>query len=136
MSTSPPRSKSSKRRPARTGPDAATVELVWERDEGRCVSCGSPQVFSNHGKAFGWSIQHRQPRSRGGSNQPANLILLCGSGTTKCHGQVEAHPEWARAHGWSCGSGMRPAETPMTHVRLGVVLLTAQGYEPTTKGTP
>lgn len=36
-----------------------------------------------------------------GINAPANLLTLCGSGTTGCHGWVEHHPEWAKAHGWS-----------------------------------
>lgn len=36
-----------------------------------------------------------------GVNLPSNLLTLCGSGTTGCHGWVEAHPAWATAHGWS-----------------------------------
>jgi hypothetical protein len=34
-------------------------------------------------------------------NEPANLLTLCGSGTTQCHGVVEHAPEWAEAHGYS-----------------------------------
>ena len=34
-------------------------------------------------------------------NLPDNLLTLCGSGTTQCHGWVESHPEWAELHGWS-----------------------------------
>lgn len=34
-------------------------------------------------------------------NLPANLLTLCGSGTTQCHGVVEHAPEWAEAHGYS-----------------------------------
>lgn len=36
-----------------------------------------------------------------GINLPSNLLTLCGSGTTGCHGWVEGHPEWAKAQGWS-----------------------------------
>lgn len=36
-----------------------------------------------------------------GINLPSNLLTLCGSGTTGCHGWVEHHPTWAKAHGWS-----------------------------------
>jgi len=36
-----------------------------------------------------------------GINLPSNLLTLCGSGTTGCHGWVEHHPKAAQAHGWS-----------------------------------
>lgn len=87
----------------RTSPDAETVRLVRERDDWRCARCG------------GWgplSTQHRVARGMGGSrwpgiNLPSNLITLCGSGTTGCHGWVEHHPGWARAHGWSVSAHER-----------------------------
>lgn len=81
----------------RTDPPAATVKIVRERDDWRCARCA------------GWgplSTQHRVARGMGGTrwpgiNLPSNLLTLCGSGTTQCHGWVEAHPTWAEAHGWS-----------------------------------
>lgn len=81
----------------RTDPTAATVRMVRERDDWRCARCG------------GWgplSTQHRVARGMGGSrqpwkNEPANLLTLCGSGTTGCHGWIERRPAWAEAHGWS-----------------------------------
>lgn len=33
-------------------------------------------------------------------HQPANLIVLCGSGTTGCHGWVESHRHQARESGY------------------------------------
>lgn len=80
-----------------TDPSAETVRLVRERDDWRCARCA------------GWgplSTQHRVARGMGGTrhpliNGPANLLTLCGSGTTGCHGWVESHPVWAEAHGWS-----------------------------------
>ena len=36
------------------------------------------------------TIHHVLPRSQGGDDVPANLICLCGSGTTGHHGKVEA----------------------------------------------
>lgn len=53
----------------------------------------------------GVSIHHRRPRMMGGSknqelHKPANLIALCGSGTTGCHGWVESHREQARTFGY------------------------------------
>lgn len=81
----------------RTDPAPATVRLVRERDDWRCARCA------------GWgplSTQHRVARGMGGTrsawiNEPPNLLTLCGSGTTQCHGWVERHPTWAQAHGWS-----------------------------------
>lgn len=33
-------------------------------------------------------------------HDPANLVVLCGSGTTGCHGWVESHRERAIEQGW------------------------------------
>jgi hypothetical protein len=46
-------------------------------------------------------------------NLPANLITLCGSGTTGCHGWVEEHPLEAREFGWAVRRGRDPAEVPV-----------------------
>ena len=106
----------------RTDSDARTVQLVRERDDWRCARCA------------GWgplSTQHRIARGMGGTkwagiNAPSNLLTLCGSGTTMCHGWVEAHPTWAKAHGWSVHRYASPAETPAWTWR-GWVLLLAGG---------
>lgn len=100
-----------------TGPDAATVELVGERDGWRCVRCGH-QVSDERG--VGWSVQHRRPRGSGGSrdprlNQPANLVILCGSAVTFCHGEVESNRAASRAYGYliSQHSPVAPADVPV-----------------------
>lgn len=104
----------------RTDAPAATVKIVRERDDWRCARCA------------GWgplSTQHRVARGMGGTrwpgiNLPSNLLTLCGSGTTMCHGWVEAHPAWAEAHGWSVRQhqrdlvGLRPVWTWRGWVRL------------------
>jgi hypothetical protein len=59
-------------------------------------------------------------------NQPQNLVTLCGSGTTGCHGQVEANPAWAKAHGWSVAWWDNPATVPVWTWR-GWLLLLASG---------
>jgi hypothetical protein len=54
---------------------------------------------------LGVSVHHRRPRMMGGSknqelHRPANLIALCGSGTSGCHGWVESHRLEARTFGY------------------------------------
>ena len=75
-------------------PDERTRRLVQRRDAWKCARCG--RDAGTHWS--GDSIHHRRPRSHPwpGLHQPANLLLLCGSGTTGCHGWVHAHP--ARAY--------------------------------------
>lgn len=82
-----------------TGPTKFTREVVLERDGYQCVSCGVNVM----GKLY--SIHHRIPRGMGGTrrpevNLPANLLLLCGTGTTGCHGWVESHRMQARDWGY------------------------------------
>lgn len=72
---------------------------VFARAFYRCERCGGAITSS------GVSVHHRQPRKMGGSkrpelHQPANLIVLCGSGTTGCHGWVESHRHQARESGY------------------------------------
>lgn len=63
------------------------------RDGYACVRCGvSLEVTSG-------SRHHRQRRAAGG-HTTSNLILLCGSGTTGCHGDVHANPAHAQASGY------------------------------------
>lgn len=47
-----------------------------------CAACGRPPG----------SVHHVIPRSEGGDDVPANLVLLCGSGTTGCHGAWHGNP--------------------------------------------
>lgn len=70
----------------------AAEKKVIRRDKGSCVRCGRHVVHLERGRE--WSIHHRRNRGSGGTslawvNQPANLVVLCGSGTTGCHGWVE-----------------------------------------------
>jgi hypothetical protein len=74
-----------------TGPDQLTVEACLERAAFACEINGC-DLRGNRGE--GWSTQHRLPRGRGGDrnpriNLPSNLLIVCGSGTTGCHGLVE-----------------------------------------------
>lgn len=89
-------------------PSAQTCDLVDVRDEGRCVRCG----VNLHGRMF--SRHHRKLR-RHGDHSPANLILLCGSGTTGCHGWVHANPLKAYQDGWMLKSWQKPEEEPVLY---------------------
>jgi hypothetical protein len=84
------------------GVPIAVAQLVVARDGWACVSCGLD--ISGIERGWDWSIQHRIPRGMGGSrdprlNLPSNLVVLCGSGTTGCHGGAESYREGARARG-------------------------------------
>lgn len=62
------------------------VRGVVQGRDGGCFVCGAPAN----------NLHHRLARGAGGSklafvNAPANLLLLCGSGTSGCHGWVESH---------------------------------------------
>lgn len=111
------------------------VELVLERDGGRCTRCG---IYVLHGeRGRDWSIHHRRPRGSGGTriawvNLPANCIVLCGSGTTGCHGWVESHRAAALELGYLVPlNGFRiAADTIIHHALHGVVVLDDTGsYE-------
>ena len=84
-----------------------------------CERCGS---------ALGTNIHHRRPRGAGGrsdpaTNLPSNLLLLCGSGTTGCHGWIESHRTVGHRHGWLLNSWHNPLQMPVRIHDLGLVLL-------------
>lgn len=107
-----------------TGPTAATKALLWERAGGACERCSLPlsdgQPFSRH---------HRRPRGSGGSSVPCinevtNLLLLCGTATTGCHGWVEVHPTESYREGWKVHltSLSPPARIPvLMHIDRGIL---------------
>lgn len=88
--------------------------LIIERDGCRCVRCGKDLSRG------GFNIQHRRARGMGGSRlattaSAANGILLCGSGTTGCHGWVEVHREEARVNGWGVSQWEEPGDVPVLY---------------------
>lgn len=79
--------------------DDETRFAVLARGHYKCERCRQDFL------ALGVSIHHRRPRMMGGSknqelHRPANLIALCGSGTSGCHGWVESHRVEARTFGY------------------------------------
>lgn len=47
-----------------------------------------------------YSFHHRKGRGGKSPHTPQNLVTLCGSGTTGCHGFVHAHPSYSYDHGF------------------------------------
>ena len=84
--------------------------VFYNRECGSCFKCGRTVVWQDRG--FGWSMHHRKPRGAGGTRRimtAADGLVLCGSGTTGCHGWVESHRDIATEHGYLIS---RNASTP------------------------
>jgi hypothetical protein len=113
----------------RVRPSQATLDVVVERDQGRCASCGL-LIVGERGRD--WSLHHRRPAQMGGdrspvSHGPANLLLLHGSGVELCHGHVES----ARTESYDLGLLVRRSDDPravaVEHAVHGLVLLDELG---------
>lgn len=94
---------------------AGTVRhAFFKRERERCFRCGRPLRFEDRGR--GWSAHHRLPRQMGGVGRRAaeivtditNCLILCGSGTTGCHGWLESHRAIAEDHGYIVRRGINP----------------------------
>ena len=55
--------------------EAADVTRLWHRQRGECARCGLR--FGPRPEAGGFHVDHVTPLSRGGSDWPRNLQLLC-----------------------------------------------------------
>lgn len=86
-------------------------------DTGLCEMCG----------ARGNNAHHRKNQSQGGPDTLSNLLLLCGSGTTGCHGVVTCNPLWAWEHGYTVRSYETPSLKPVLIRLYGRVLLGDDG---------
>lgn len=58
---------------------ASVKREVWQRDEGRCVECGSKERLE---------YDHIIPFSKGGSNTARNIQLLCEKCNRTKHNQI------------------------------------------------
>jgi len=103
--------------------------LVKRRDGGLCVKCR--RVHPLHG--VNWD--HRKNKGQGGLWAASNGQLLCGSGTTGCHGWKTQNPAQAAAEGWAVPAWADPLTYPARRwlpsglgtVRLAWVLLRDDG---------
>ena len=67
----------------------------------------------------------------GWEDSPANLVVLCGSGTTGCHGWVESHRAEARELGYLVPRGiLTPADVSVEWFGEAVYLDIAGGVVP------
>lgn len=124
------RKSSAKKSHRNTGPTPAVRQAVRDRDMDTCVVCG---VVVTGRPA---SIHHRRNRGMGGSSDPrindvTNLVVVCGDGTSGCHGMLTDRP-WeldAEKHGWIIGrnSIADPALVPVLVAWLGWCLPTPSG---------
>ncbi len=98
-------------------------QTVYQRANYCCERCG---IY-----AQGGSVHHRRPRGMGGDKRAAtstaaNALLLCGSGTTGCHGWVESNREEAYARGLLVRRHDDPAAVPV-ELLYGTFLLNVDG---------
>lgn len=84
-----------------------------EREDRWCARCGLVRATNAH---------HRKNRSQGGQDVLSNLLLLCGSGTTGCHGYITEHPAEAYENGWSVRSHQDPADQEVLYRGTWVLL--------------
>ena len=85
-------------------------EKLKARADGLCEIC-SLRANNAH---------HRRNQSQGGRDDLSNLMLLCGSGTTGCHGYVTEHPNIATWHGWTVQRASQAARnTCLAQGRVG-----------------
>lgn len=60
--------------------DPETIELVFEKSDGKCHYCGKQLSWANYGRRDargGWEIDHLKPRSWGGTDHLNNLVAAC-----------------------------------------------------------
>jgi 5-methylcytosine-specific restriction endonuclease McrA len=65
--------------------DLSLRDRIFKRDEYRCVYCGLPFPGEQ------LSLDHVQPRMRGGDNSEGNLVTAC----HPCNGRKGSLPAWA-----------------------------------------
>lgn len=117
--------KAPKRRTSKpTGVTQHVADAVLERDQHSCVVCGK-NLHGTRGRD--WSLHHRRPRRMGGdrrpeTNQPANLLSVCGTGVDGCHGWLESRRTEAMDQGLILHANDVPAEHPVA-TWYGVVML-------------
>jgi 5-methylcytosine-specific restriction enzyme A len=109
-----------------TGATPIVRMTVVMRGGGNCEICNKPLNSSQY-----VSLHHRKPRKMGGSrdtslNEASNLMMICGSGTSGCHGYVESNRELSYTNGWLVHSYEIPNQKPVL-IRDKFVVLDDEG---------
>jgi hypothetical protein len=100
---------------------ASARRAVYARDNRQCQACGISI-------ASGWySVQHRHARGTGGANALSNLVLLCGSAVTGCHGKCEKRDFRMRERGFWVNSWDDPSDIPILTWDSRLVFLANDG---------
>lgn len=83
----------------------AAERVSGEREGGRCRRCGQTGVTHHH----------RKKRRHPGADAVPNIVMLCGSGTTGCHGLAHGSNTQARltAEGYVVPSWADPVLFPI-----------------------
>ena len=88
------------------GEDRSLRERIFARDRYACVYCGAVLPFER------LTLDHVQPRMRGGDNSPGNLVTAC----APCNTAKGSRPAWdylaelpeVRAHFLEHAAGLWP----------------------------
>lgn len=86
------------------------------RSGGLCECCGRERGGNGH---------HRKLRQMGGSEPDErieNIVWVCGSGTTGCHGIIHHERGLAAAYGWTVAQHAEPSQVPVLHRGLWALL--------------
>lgn len=115
---STPKKKSAKVKAYEAELDALRPAIA-QRSKGMCEArlpkvCEGRAPVDEEGRAI--NIHHRQPRPVG-PNTMENLVHLCGSGTTGCHGWVEHNRPKAKDLGLLVSRHSPAPTTPWTPLR-------------------
>ena len=102
----------------RVRPIVTTRAGLGDPTSARCERCGSAGPLT---------CQHLVKRSQGGGWSPESIAVLCGSGTTGCHGWAERNPYAAQAEGFATPPDEEPGQRPIRHYWLGLVYLEPDG---------
>lgn len=101
--------------------------MLFARAQACCELCGRDLANTRE-----YSKHHRRPRGMGGTlrewvNQVANLLLVCGTGTTGCHHRIESNRTHAYDMGWLLRHSDSANEIPVEIFGRGLVYLTDDG---------
>ena len=115
----------------KTGASDDIRMTVMARAQFKCERCG--QSVQN----IPVSVHHRRPRAMGGTkrletNYPSNLMVLCGTGTSGCHGYLESHRTEAMDYGFIVPQYEMPSNVAVKTYIYGWVFLDDEGSLRTT----